>query len=108
MSLRFEVLGELFYRRLVVIERTLQPGGRDARLPENIEAGLLTLDDLDEYMAARPQANRGEVRRRLEEGLCWFSRNWRRAALGKVVVPPFGRGFSRHPGLSIRCYHGPF
>ena len=39
--------------------------------------------------------------------VCWFSRNWREAVLRKLVVPPFGRGFSRHEGLSIRWYHGP-
>ena len=39
--------------------------------------------------------------------MCWFSRNWREAVLRKLVVPPFGRGFSRHEGLSIRWYHGP-
>lgn len=34
--------------------------------------------------------------------LCWFSLKWRgRSPL--VSIPPFGRGFSRHPGLPIRC-----
>ena len=27
--------------------------------------------------------------------VCRFSRKWRVAVLGKVVVPPFGRGFSQ-------------
>ena len=40
--------------------------------------------------------------------LCWFSRKWREAVLRKLVVPPCERGFSRHQGLSIRWYHGPF
>ena len=39
--------------------------------------------------------------------MSWFSRKWRKAALSKVVVPPFGRGFSQAWGLSIRWYHGP-
>ena len=27
--------------------------------------------------------------------MSWFSRKWRKAALSKVVIPPFGRGFSQ-------------
>jgi hypothetical protein len=36
-------------------------------------------------------------------GVCRFSRKWRAGVFCKLVFPPFGRGFSRHRGLPIRC-----
>ena len=68
VSLWFKMLGELFYRRLVVIEQPLPPSGRGIRLSEDVQTGSLTTDDLDEYIAARPLADRETVRRRLKQG----------------------------------------
>jgi hypothetical protein len=44
-----------------------------------------------------------EGRQYFELGLCRFSRKWRAGVFCKLVFPPFGRGFSRHRGLPIRC-----
>ncbi len=68
VSLWFKMLGELFYRRLVVIEQPLPPSGRGIRLSEDVQTGSLTPDDLDEYIAARPLADRETVRQRLQQG----------------------------------------
>src|SRR5579872_4032214 len=40
-----------------------------------------------------------------DEKVSWFSRKRRGAIPRKNNRPPFGRGFSRHLGLSIRYYH---
>lgn len=34
--------------------------------------------------------------------MSWFSRNWRVAAICDLHLPPFGRGFLRYMGLSLR------
>ena len=35
--------------------------------------------------------------------LFWFSVKLRRDISPKEKIPPFGRGFSRHKDLSVRC-----
>ena len=43
-----------------------------------------------------------KIQKDLEFNMSWFSLNWRGGALRLVRIPPCGRGFSRHRGLSIR------
>ena len=89
INLWFKVVGELFYRRLLVIQRPLLSDDPDPRFPKHIRAELLTLDDLDEYTVVRPDTDREGVRRRIEQGetcvisrtdekiltVCWASAN---------------------------------
>ena len=121
VSLWFKVLGELCYRRLAVIEQPLAPGGREIRLSEDVQTGLLTPDDLDEYMAARPLADRETIRRRLQQGepclaarkekqmvaVCW-------AATGRAYIEYLDCRIKLAPdraylyeALAIRPFHGP-
>ncbi len=121
VSLWFEVLGELCYRRLAVIEQPLAPGGRPIRLSEDVQTGLLTPDDLDEYMAARPLADRETIRRRLQQGeACLVARKQNQmvavcwAATGRAYIEYLDCRIKLasdrvyvYEALAIRPFHGP-
>lgn len=97
-SLWFKLLGETVYRRMDLFERSLdQPIQQlTARVPVVIE--LMSLADVDEYVAFRPRADRAEVHRRLEAGQwCFVARHEGRmvhscwAAAGPVWIEYLGR-----------------
>lgn len=97
-SLWFKLLGETVYRRMDLFERQLdQPIlQRTARVPVVIE--VMSLADVDEYLAFRPGADRAEVRRRLDAGQwCFVARHQGRmvhacwAAAGPVWIAYLGR-----------------
>ncbi len=70
-ALWFRILGEIVYRRLILLEADLR-----APLPDpTITPERLTLRDLDAYVAFRPDADREQIRARLERGeICFLAR----------------------------------
>lgn len=75
-SLWFKVLGETVYRRMVLRDRLLDEPIPEvtARLP--VVVSLLGETELDEYLAARPEADPSEIRRRFAAGqLCIVARH---------------------------------
>ncbi len=75
-SLYFKVLGETIYRRVVLLERSLDEpvSPIDPSLP--LTFGLLRKTDIDEVAAFRPETNGAEVYRRLQLGqICFIARH---------------------------------
>ena len=74
-TLWFRVLGETVYRRLIVMERPfLQPVARGDR--SSLDFGLLARDELAEYLALRPDAEREETADRFARGhVCFVARS---------------------------------
>jgi L-amino acid N-acyltransferase YncA len=67
-SLWFKLLGDIVYRRLLLLERPLHEpiSPVTARIP--VEISLLQETQVAEYMAFRPEARESEVRSQLEAG----------------------------------------
>lgn len=72
-SLWFKILGETVYRRMVLMERTLDEPITEVspRLPVTIS--LLRDTDLSEYTRFRPEIDPDEIRRRLASGQMCFA-----------------------------------
>lgn len=76
MSLGARILGEVGYRRVVLIERDLSapPARVEARIPLTI--GPLRESEVEEYVAFRPGTDPAEVYRRLRDGhMCLVARH---------------------------------
>ena len=67
-TLWFKTIGEIFYRRMLLLECVLDdlPAPITSRLP--IDLHRLTSADIDAYVQFRPQPAKSELRRRLEAG----------------------------------------
>src|SRR2546425_291701 len=67
-SFWFKVLGQIVYRRLVVMERPLDEAIVPVTARAPVVIGLLTDADVDEYTTFRPDTDPAEIRRRLVAG----------------------------------------
>ena len=99
-SLWFKILGETVYRRLLLVERLLEePISRIEPLTPTT-VGLLDADDLDAYLAFRPDISHDELARRLAAGdVCFVARQ-----AGRIVAVTWaatGRGWTRYLGCQI-------
>lgn len=67
-SLWFKVLGEIIYRRVVVMERLLSEPVPQVQTAFPVSVQLLTGDDVNDYLLLRPDADPAVVRQRLARG----------------------------------------
>jgi RimJ/RimL family protein N-acetyltransferase len=75
-SLWFHILGETFYRRVVLFERPLSDPIPSASAATPVEISLLKPSDVDEYVAFHPGLDAAKVRDRLDHGgKCFISRH---------------------------------
>lgn len=75
-NLWFKILGETVYRRVIVVEHRLGESIRDVISAVPFAFGLLTKDDIEEYLLLRPEADPVEVYARLDGGqLCFVTRH---------------------------------
>ena len=65
-SLWFKILGEIAYRRLLLLERSLKEPIPEIRSRLPVTIGLLEATETDEYLRFRPGTTRTEIRRRFE------------------------------------------
>src|SRR4051812_44638951 len=72
-TLWFKLLGETVYRRMVLLERSLDAPQELLAAEIPVEFDLLRASDADEYALLRPDTGATEVRRRLELGQLCFS-----------------------------------
>jgi ribosomal protein S18 acetylase RimI-like enzyme len=73
-SLLFRVLGELAYRRMIVMERQFDLSMRDVDPDVAVRFAPLDPADVDEYLRLRPDADGAEVRERLRRRhVCWVA-----------------------------------
>lgn len=109
-SLWFKLWGEILYRRVVIVERSLDEPlpPVEARLP--VTLGLLQESEVDEYVAFRPEAEPAEIRRRLQAGqLCFVARHEGRlvqiawAAIGRARIDYLAREVALAPDQAY-CY----
>ncbi len=71
-SLAFRVIGELGFRRMLLMERPFEPPLADVDPGLPVEFREATLDDADVLAALSPEADMAEVRRRFDAGhVCW-------------------------------------
>ena len=76
------VLGETFYRRMIVMERPFNPPITRAEPRIPVEFAPLELAEVDEYLESRPDADRDEIISRLERRhVCYVARH-----NGKIVT----------------------
>jgi len=85
-SLFFKILGELGYRRLLIIER--EPGKPPIENQSRIEVScrLLTPNDIDAYLELRPDADRSAIMHRFEAGHRCFGVWHDDCALGSRLI----------------------
>jgi SAM-dependent methyltransferase/ribosomal protein S18 acetylase RimI-like enzyme len=75
-SLWFKVLGEILYRRAVLLERPLDEPILPVSSRVPVDIGLLSETQIDDYCSFRPEADPAQVRQRLEEGQrCFVARH---------------------------------
>lgn len=65
-SLALRMAGELVYRRMILMQRPFDFSMRDVELDVATTFRPLRVEDLDLYLALRPDADEGEIRRRFE------------------------------------------
>jgi len=74
-GLLFKLLGEIFYRRLMLFERPTFERVRKAPLQQSLSFSNLAEDEIEEYCRFCPDTSAAEVKRRLAEGqLCFVLR----------------------------------
>jgi len=75
----FKLVGEFFYRRLILFERSTSEPVRKMPLGQFLSFSILDEDGLEEYRAFRPDTSIAEIKQRLAEGqLCFVLRAKRR------------------------------
>jgi GNAT superfamily N-acetyltransferase len=80
-SLLMRVLGETFYRRMIVMERPFDPPIPPHQPKIQVEFAPLELDEVDEYLEFQPDADRNETVSRLERRhVCYVARHEGRIA----------------------------
>ena len=68
-SLWFKVLGEICYRRVVVLDLPLDTLRKFGRSDLSTQTDLLTDQNIDDYVSLRPDADPDDIRWRLRNGL---------------------------------------
>jgi GNAT superfamily N-acetyltransferase len=71
-SLWIKFLGETVYRRLLLIEKEIQPPVLPSPEKPELECCRLSMDDVDEYYAFRAYVDRGTIYGRIEQGESCF------------------------------------
>jgi GNAT superfamily N-acetyltransferase len=99
-SLWYKVVGECCYRRLVILEHDLPPEVQNMKLPGHVEMRLLTLDDIDAYLDARPEGIRGDIRGRLQHGQICFTA-WQEGSVVGAVWAATGQAYIEYVDCSI-------
>ena len=75
-SLWFKILGEICYRRVMVLDLPLDTLRRYGKFGISMRFDMLTEQNVEDYRSLRPDADPDEVRRRLREGLfCGLGRH---------------------------------
>jgi SAM-dependent methyltransferase/GNAT superfamily N-acetyltransferase len=75
-ALWFKILGETVYRRLILVEYSLESPIEPVTPRIPVEIGLLTEDEISEYVRFRPGSDPDRVLRRIREGQqCWIARH---------------------------------
>jgi GNAT superfamily N-acetyltransferase len=89
-SVWFKVLGQLGYRRLMLLERTLDQAVADFSPNLPVEVTQLAERELDDYVAFRPETRRRDAIDRLRSGqMCFVAcRDGRIVAAGWIAVQP--------------------
>jgi len=103
-SLWFKVWGEVAYRRVALFVRNLETAPRPVTSVPPLQPGVLTADELPEYLALRPEASAAEVQRRWAAGQqCFTARHQGRlvhacwAAHGRAWIAYLGREIELAP-----------
>lgn len=99
-SLWFKLVGECCYRRLVILEHDLPPEIQKMKLPGHIEMRLLTSDDVDAYLDARPEGIREDILGRLQKGQFCFSA-WQDGRVVGAVWAATGDAYIEYVDCSI-------
>jgi hypothetical protein len=99
-SLWFKVLGEICYRRLVLLEYDLSPQVHKVHLDSPVEIALLSMDEVDEYFAGRPQADPADIRRRFAHGEHCFVARFKGEMVGACWAAT-GRAFIEYLDCEI-------
>lgn len=81
-TLWFRILGELGYRRVMLLKRSLLEPIPDATPRVPVTVGLLERTDIIEYLEFRVGTPVGEIQRRLDAGHCCFVARY----LGRLVA----------------------
>jgi hypothetical protein len=90
-GLWMRVLGELFYRRMLVLEGTVADPPPRFPTDEELEFAPLDPADLDDYLSFRPDQAKAEIERRLaREQVCFAARERGRIVQACWFVPPPG------------------
>ena len=99
-SLWFKIIGECFYRRLVILEHDLPPEVQKMKLPGHVEMRLLKSDELDAYLDARPEAIPDDIRGRLGAGqICLVA--WLEGQIVGAVWAAMGRAYIEYVDCEI-------
>ena len=106
-SFLFKVLGEILYRRLILVERALgepQPFFRPVR---DVVVEVLSWKDVSEYLEFRPDSKSKEIERRLGMGQDCFAVFLGQKIVHAAWVTP-GRAFVPYLGIHIEPCPGEF
>ena len=89
-SFWFKLLAELGYRRLLLVERTLDQPVADFTPGLPVDVAMLAQDELDDYLVFRPGTTRREIADRLRSGhMCVVARREGRiVAAAWIAVQP--------------------
>lgn len=103
-SLWFKVWGEVAYRRVALFVRNLEDAPLHITATQPLQPGILTADELTDYLALRPDASAAEVQRRWAAGQqCFAARHQGRlvhvcwAARGRAWIAYLGREIQLAP-----------
>jgi len=106
-SFIFKVLGETFYRRLILVERSFNDPLPDTSPIPGVSIRMLSREDVSEYLKFRPDSNLSEIEGRLRIGQLCFA-----AFLGGQIVHAAwvtsGRAFVAYLGIEIELFPGEF
>jgi GNAT superfamily N-acetyltransferase len=104
-SLWFKMLGEIVYRRLILVERPLDETLPQIAIPLPLTISLLSETEVKEYADYRPDVNIIEIKNRLKSGhLCFVVRlkggivNTGWAATNRVSIDYLSREFQLKDG----------
>ena len=104
-SLAMRVLGETFYRRMIVMERPFDPPIPRVEPKIALEFSPLEVDEVDEYLAFRPDADRDETIARLRRRhVCYLARHEGRIATACWIATE--RAWVEYLGAWIRVACG--
>lgn len=98
--LAFRILGEIVYRRVILVERRLHEPIPEHAARVSVAIAPLREPEVDEYLALRPDADPAEIRRRLAGGeRCFVARCGGRIV--HAIWATTGRGLIEYLGREV-------